>query len=278
MSLSYLLQHILSRIVGWFSDRQWGFVTRVAIRLFIRYFGVNMQEAKHSSIQSYNSFNDFFTRYLNPRLRPIASGSKTIVSPVDGHISEIGQLRGEMIIQAKKHSYTVTDLLGGSVERAKLFQGGSFLTIYLAPKDYHRIHMPIDGHLLEMVYVPGHLFSVNAFSVQTIPRLFARNERVICFFETQVGPMAVVIIGAILVGSIHTVWCGAVTPSAQRSISVWDYRKKSINLKLGTELGHFKMGSTVILLFPYQGVQWDSHWQINNRVFFGEKIGTIVSR
>lgn len=273
----YLLQHTLSRIVGWLADRRWGSITRAIIRLFIYCYGVNMQEAKNPDIQSYSSFNAFFTRYLNPTLRLITTDSKAVASPVDGIISEIGQLKGETILQAKKHSYTVTDLLGGSTEQAKLFQGGAYFTAYLAPKDYHRIHMPIDGHLLEMVHIPGRLFSVNPFLVQTIPRLFARNERVVCLFETRVGPMAVVIVGATLVSSINTVWYGTVTPPTQCAISVWDYRENNINLARGDELGHFKMGSTVILLFPFRGVQWESHWQTNSRIFFGEKIGTLLA-
>lgn len=274
---THMLQHTLSKIVGWLADRRWGLITRTIIRLFIRCYGVNMQEAKNPDIQSYTSFNAFFTRHLNPRLRLITTDSKAVVSPVDGIIIEIGQLKGETILQTKKHSYTVTDLLAGNTKQAQLFQGGNYFTAYLAPKDYHRIHMPIDGHLLEMVYIPGCLFSVHPFSVQTIPRLFARNERVVCLFETRVGPIAIVIVGATLVGSINTVWYGTVTPpiSTQRAISVWNYRENNINLARGDELGHFKMGSSVILLFPFQGVQWDSHWQTNSRILFGEKIGTL---
>ncbi|MFW0094526.1 MAG: archaetidylserine decarboxylase [Coxiella endosymbiont of Haemaphysalis qinghaiensis] len=273
----YLPRHTLSRIVGWFADRQWSSITRAVIRLFIGYYGVNMQEAKNADIHSYSSFNAFFTRHLNSALRPITSDSNAVASPVDGVISEIGELKGETILQAKKHCYIVTDLLGGNSEQAKSFQEGAYFTAYLAPKDYHRIHMPIDGDLLEMTYIPGRLFSVNPFLVQTIPRLFARNERVVCLFKTQVGLMAVVIVGAILVGSIKTVWHGTVTPNTQRAISVWNYRDKNINLTQGDELGHFEMGSTVILLFPFHGVRWEPHWQTNSRIFFGEKIGTLIT-
>ena len=273
----YLPQHTLSRIVGWFADRQWSPITQAVIRLFIRCYGVSMEEAKNPDINSYSSFNSFFTRHLNPALRPITTDSKAVASPVDGIISKIGQLKGETILQAKKHCYTITDLFGGNSEQAKFFQGGAYFTAYLAPKDYHRIHMPIDGHLLEMMHIPGHLFSVNPFSVQKIPKLFSRNERVVCLFKTQVGLMAVVIVGAILVGSIDTVWHGTVTPPTKRAISVWDYREKDITLTQGGELGHFKMGSTVILLFPFHGVRWESHWQTNSRIFFGEKIGTLIA-
>ena len=236
-----------------------------------------MQEAKNPDIHSYSSFNTFFTRHLNPALRPITSDSDAVASPVDGVINEIGELKGETILQAKKHCYMVADLLGGNSEQTKSFQEGAYFTAYLAPKDYHRIHMPINGGLLEMTHIPGHLFSVNPFSVQTIPRLFARNERVVCLFKTQVGPMAVVIVGAILVGSIKTVWHGTVTSTTQRAVSVWDYREKNINLMQGDELGHFEMGSTVILLFPFHRVRWESHCQTNSRIFFGEKIGTLVT-
>ena len=270
-------QHILSRIVGWLADRQWGLITRAVIRLFIRCYGVNMEEAKNPDIQSYHSFNAFFTRHLNSALRPtIMTDPKAVTSPVDGVVSTIGQLKGETILQAKKHSYTVTELLGGNSKKAKSFQEGAYFTVYLAPKDYHRIHMPIDGRLLEMVYIPGRLFSVNPFLVQTIPLLFARNERVVCLFKTHIDLMAIVIIGAILVGSINTVWHGTVTSPIQGAISVWNYREENINLTRGNELGHFKMGSTVILLFPLHGVQWESHWKANSRIFFGEKIGTLI--
>lgn len=236
-----------------------------------------MQEAKNPDIRLYSSFNAFFTRHLNPALRPITRDFNAVASPVDGIINEIGKLKGETILQAKKHHYIVTDLLGGNSEQAKSFQDGAYFTAYLAPKDYHRIHMPINGDLLEMTYIPGHLFSVNPFSVQKIPRLFARNERVVCLFKTQVGPMAVVIVGAILVGSIKTVWHGTVIPATRHAISVWDYREKNINLMQGDELGHFEMGSTVILLFPFPGVRWEPCWQTNSRIFFGEKIGTLIT-
>ncbi|MFW0022864.1 MAG: archaetidylserine decarboxylase [Coxiella endosymbiont of Dermacentor nuttalli] len=270
-------QYTLSRIVGWLADRQWGLITRILIWLFVRFYNVNMKEAQNPDIQSYRSFNAFFTRHLNSTLRPtITTDPQAVTSPVDGIISKIGKLNGETILQAKKHSYTVTELLGGNNEQAKFFQEGMYFTAYLAPKDYHRIHMPIDGHLIEMVYIPGYLFSVNPFSVQTIPLLFARNERVVCLFETQIGFMAVVIVGAILVGSINTIWHGTVTSTIQRAISVWNYREENINLTRGDELGHFKMGSTVILLFPLHRVQWESHCQTDNRVFFGEKIGTLI--
>ncbi|QHG92238.1 phosphatidylserine decarboxylase [Coxiella endosymbiont of Amblyomma sculptum] len=275
--LQKLPQHIFSRIVGWLADRRWGLITQTAIRLFIYFYGVNMKETKNSDIRSYQSFNDFFTRHLNSSLRPIASDPKAIVSPADGVISAIKKLSGEIILQVKKHNFTITELLGGNSEQVKLFQESAYFSVYLAPKDYHRIHMPIDGSLSKMTYIPGHLFSVNPRLVRRIPQLFSQNERVVCLFKTQIGYMAIVIVGSSLVGSIHTVWHGTVAPSIKKIISVWNYQEKNINLIRGDELGHFKMGSTVILLFPLCKVRWESYQKINNRIFFGERIGTLIN-
>ena len=272
----YLLQYRLSRIVGWLADRQWGLLTRWAIKFFIRYYRIDMREAERPNIRCYPSFNSFFTRYLRTNSRPLTEDSNAIISPVDGIISEVGQLDGDQIVQAKNHFYTVVDLLGGDENHASLFLDGYFFTTYLAPRNYHRIHTPIDGQLKAMVHIPGRLFSVNITSVRTIPRLFARNERVVCLFETKVGPMAVVMVGAMLVGSISTIWHGAVTPTAKNSISIWKYTEEKITLTLGEELGHFKMGSTVILLFPNHSITWEMRCQTGSTICYGEKIGIIV--
>ena len=268
-------EYILSRIVGWLADRRCGLLTRWAIKFFVRYYRVDMKEAEHPNIHYYPSFNAFFTRYLKTSLRPLAADSNAIISPVDGIISEMGKLTGDQIIQAKNHFYTVVDLLGGDENHTPLFQDGYFFTTYLAPRNYHRIHTPIDGQLKAMIHIPGRLFSVNPIAVRTVPQLFARNERVVCLFETKAGPMAVVMVGAMLVGSISTVWHGTVTPPTQNSISVWKYAEEKITLARGEELGHFKMGSTVILLFPNHSIVWETRCQTGDTLCYGEKIGTL---
>lgn len=274
----YLPQHGLSKIVGWLADRRWGLLTRWAIKFFVRYYRIDIREAEYPNIHYYPSFNAFFTRYLKKNLRPLAGDPNAIISPVDGIISKIGNLTGDQIIQAKNHFYTVIDLLGGDENHAPLFQDGYFFTTYLAPKNYHRIHAPIDGQLKVMIHVPGRLFSVNTVFVRTVPQLFARNERVICLFETKAGPMALVMVGAMLVGGISTVWHGTVTPTTQNSISVWKYAEERVTLALGEELGHFKMGSTVILLFPNHSIIWETHRQTGDTLCYGEKIGMFYNK
>ena len=267
----YIPRHTLSKIVGWLANREWGLLTQWAIRFFIYYYGIDMREAEYSDIRLYPSFNIFFTRHLKRKLRPITGMPYTIASPVDGVISKIGLITDDKIIQAKNHYYTVAELIGDSC-RANLFLEGDFFTVYLAPKNYHRIHMPVDGRLLEMIHIPGKLFSVNPASVQTIPRLFARNERAICLFETEVGSMAIVLVGAIFVGSINTVWHGTVVSIPGRFI-VYDYLEKNLRFKRGDEIGHFKMGSTVILLFPKNTIQWNFSCQPGQTICYGENIG-----
>ncbi|WP_267257164.1 archaetidylserine decarboxylase [Coxiella endosymbiont of Ornithodoros maritimus] len=270
----YLPQRTLSKIVGWLATREWGLLTQWAIRLFIRHYGIDMQEAQYPDIRHYPSFNAFFTRHLKKELRPVVEESRAIASPVDGIISEIGQIRGENLIQAKNHHYTIPALLGEDPYRASQFLDGDFFTAYLAPKNYHRIHMPLDGRLIEMIHIPGKLFSVNPASVQTVPRLFVGNERGVCLFETENGLMAVILVGAMLVGSINTVWHGTIVPTAE-GIAVHNYREKNIKFKRGEEIGHFKMGSTVILLFPKNTIQWNPNCQPKGTICYGENIGTV---
>ena len=272
----YLSQYRLSRIVGWLADRRWGLLTRWAIRFFVRYYRVDMKEAEHSDIRSYTSFNAFFTRYLKTSVRPLAADFNAIISPVDGIISEVGKLTGVRIMQAKDHFYTVVDLLGGNENYALLFQNGYFFTTYLAPRNYHRIHTPIDGQLKAMIHISGRLFSVNPISVRTIPQLFTRNERVVCLFETKAGSMAVVMVGAMLIGSISTIWHGTVMSPTKNSISIWKYAEKKVTLVRGEELGHFKMGSTVILLFSNNhSIVWETYCKIGDTLCYGQKIGTF---
>lgn len=268
----FLPQHALSRLMGFLADRRWGCVTRKAIQAFIRRYQVDMQEAAEPDYRAYSTFNDFFTRPLRAGARPFASESNAVISPVDGFVSETGPLDEGRLLQAKGQYYSAASLLGGT-ERAVPFQKGSFFTAYLAPKNYHRIHMPIAGRLTEMIHIPGRLFSVNQASVQHVPQLFARNERVVCLFETAVGPMAVIMVGAMIVGSIATVWHGVVTPPTQKKISTWTYRDDK-KFERGDEIGHFKLGSTVILLFPEQAMDWES-FAPNAVLRLGEKIGTL---
>lgn len=271
----FIAQHALSRTMGFLADRAWGAVTHRAIHAFIKHYQVNMQEAAQEDYRAYDTFNDFFTRHLKANARPLAAETNAIVSPVDGTISEIGQMAGDQLLQAKGCYYSVASLLGDE-ERAKSFHQGHFLTAYLAPKDYHRIHMPIDGRLVEMVHVPGRLFSVNAASVQAVPQLFARNERVVCLFETAVGPLAMVMVGAMIVGSVVTTWHGVVTPPTKRRVSVWNYREENKVFRRGEEVGYFKLGSTVILLFVKNAMRWDNIYSAQNKLLVGKKIGSII--
>lgn len=269
-SLHALLpQHTLSRFLGWLADRPLGFVTRTAIRWFIKHYGVNMNEAAISDYRQYRTFNDFFSRPLKTSARPLAS--EGILSPVDGCVSEMGYLNKDQILQAKNHHYTVGALLADE-KRAALFEDGAFLTAYLAPKDYHRIHMPCFGKLTEMHHIPGRLFSVNPKSVNAVTALFARNERVVCWFETDHGPMVMIMVGAMIVGSIATVWHGIVTPPTKRTVSSIHYPNHNLAFAAGDEVGHFRLGSTVILLFPKEKISWDIAEKSEKILRVGHKI------
>lgn len=268
----FIPQHALSRLMGFLADREWGSITRCAIAAFIKRYNVDMQEAEPEDYRAYPTFNAFFTRHLKINARPQATEPQAIISPVDGFVSELGQLRDGQLLQAKDCYYHVTCLLGDS-DWAKSFDQGRFLTAYLAPQNYHRIHMPIDGRLLKMIHVPGRLFSVNAASVKAVPQLFTRNERVICLFETTVGPMAMVMVGAMIVGSMVTTWHGVVTPPTKRTVSVWNYHEENKTFKRGNEIGYFKLGSTVILLFSKDSINWEKGYQPESILRLGEKIG-----
>jgi len=246
----YILpKHAISRIMGRFAASESGSVTTAFINWFIKQYGIDMSEAERENAYEYKTFNDFFTRALKEGLRPISDTD--LVLPVDGCVSQQGPMTAGRILQAKGHDYSAFTLLGGDKERAKPFTNGHFSTIYLAPKDYHRIHMPMDATLREMVYVPGDLFSVNPLTAQNVPGLFARNERVAAIFDTEFGPMAMVLVGATIVASIETIWHGTVTPPCGQ-IDSWDYPadgENAITLKKGDEMGRFKLGSTVVMLF-----------------------------
>lgn len=246
---------------------------------FIKRFEVDMNEAEESNPHAYPHFNAFFTRALKEGARSIAAGKTELASPVDGAVSQAGPIREGRIFQAKAHDYSLEALLGGSAERATPFEGGDFTTIYLSPRDYHRIHMPIDATLRSMVHVPGRLFSVSPATTRVIPGLFARNERVVAIFDTEIGPMAVVMIGAIFVAGIETVWSGLVTPPAGRTIRCWNYSgDEVIQLGKGDELGRFNMGSTVILLFGPDALDWADTLVTDTPVRMGEKIASIKEK
>jgi len=246
------------------------------IRLIIRLYGVNMAEAKFQELDRYASFNRFFTRELKDGARPIAAAADAIACPADGAVSQAGPISEGRIFQAKGHDYTALELLGGDVERASAFENGSFATIYLSPKDYHRLHMPFTGTLKEMVHIPGRLFSVNAATVGAVPNLFARNERVACIFETEAGPMALILVGAIFVSSVETVWHGVVTPPTVSETRTWQYQDNAPTLEKGAEMGRFNMGSTIIVLFGQDKTAWNADFLAGKPVKLGETIGRCL--
>jgi len=235
-----LPQHALSRVVHWLMRLQSPLIKNRLIHWFVGQFQVDLSDAQRTSPEQFESFNDFFTRSLDPEARPIAFGEHHLVSPVDGRVSEVGRIDGERLIQAKGHDYSLTQLLAGQQDMAGEFLDGHFATLYLAPSNYHRIHMPASGSLSDMMYVPGRLFSVNAATVNNIPGLFARNERVICRFDTLHGPMVMVLVGAIFVGSIETTWAGEITPGHLRRPERTPFKgSSSIRLVQGEEMGRF---------------------------------------
>ena len=247
-----------------------------AIREFTRRFGVDMSEAAESDITTYRHFNAFFTRALKPGARPIASGAKDVASPVDGAVGQIGHIESGRIFQAKGQGFTALELLGGDATAAARFDGGAFATLYLSPRDYHRIHMPLDGSLTRMLHVPGRLFSVNPPTTRAVPRVFARNERVVCLFDTPAGSMALVMVGALNVASIETVWAGEVTPPQRSAVRAWDYKKDEVKLAKGEEAGRFNMGSTVVLLFAKDRIRWEDSYTAASAVRMGKKIAGIT--
>lgn len=268
--LQYLLpKQALTLLAGKFSDTEAGWVTTAVIRWFVRRYGVNMSEAAEADIERYSTFNQFFTRELRADARPLASTD--FICPVDGTISQFGHIESGWIFQAKGHEYSAAALLGGSEKLAEKFANGSFATLYLSPKDYHRIHMPCAGRLKRMIHVPGSLFSVNPLTAQEIPGLFARNERVVCEFESEeTGSFVMVLVGATIVGSMATQWHGVVNPPRPKQARGWKYDQTTIELGQGDEMGRFLLGSTVILLFPQHSLQFSTHWHAGKTVRMGE--------
>jgi phosphatidylserine decarboxylase len=269
---SLLPQHWLSRFAGVVSRCEAGWLRRPVIRWFIQHYGVEMSLAVEPNPEAYRSFNQFFIRPLKPSVRPICADARAMASPADGVISQMGRIHHGELLQAKGFSYSLLGLLGGDAALSKPFVSGEFMTIYLSPKDYHRVHMPLAGRLERMVYVPGRLFSVNAFSTTNIPNLFARNERVVCWFSTDFGPMVVVLVGAMLVASIHTVWQGQIAPKPSGEIVTLPYAERNIQLAKGAELGHFELGSTVIILFPKDVIRWQADLHNGSKVIVGQEI------
>jgi phosphatidylserine decarboxylase len=261
-------KRLLTLYAGFVARNEWGWYTKRIIRNFIRDYAVDMNEALESDPTAYKSFNDFFTRALKPGARPLAHAD--LICPVDGAISQFGRIDKHTIFQAKGHDYTTQALLGGDASLAAPFVDGSFVTLYLSPKDYHRIHMPCDGRLLRMIHVPGELFSVNPVTAQGVPGLWARNERVVCLFEGARGPWTLVLVGATIVGSMQTVWHGVVNAKRPGKIREWRYDDRDIVLKQGEEMGRFLLGSTVIMTFPKGDIAFNPAWAPAKAVRLGE--------
>ncbi len=260
----WIPKHALTRLVGKLASAKLGGVTTAIIRLFIKQYHVNMDEAQFSDPAHFKTFNDFFIRELQENARPVTEGKSVLTHPADGCVSQFGPIENGRLIQAKGHDFSAQELLGGDAALYNEFKDGNFATIYLSPRDYHRVHMPCDGVLRQMIYIPGDLFSVNPLTAENVPNLFARNERVVCIFDTEHGPMAQVLVGATIVGSIDVIWSGTITPPTGNTVHRWDYPAlgdKSVTLKKGQEMGLFKLGSTVINLFAKDKVIFDDSMQ-----------------
>ena len=272
--MQYLLpQRALTAFAGWAAHSRAGWWTRCCIPWFIQRYRVNMAEAANPDPASYASFNEFFTRPLRPEVRPLAHSDW--ICPVDGAISQLGPIARDQIFQAKGHSYSTRALVGGDAKLAERFENGHFATLYLSPRDYHRIHMPCTGRLRRMIYVPGALFSVNPATARHVPGLFARNERVVCEFDTAHGPFVLVLVGATIVGSMATVWHGVVNPPRTREVREWHYNDQNITLEQGQEMGRFLLGSTVVMLWPQDTLRFRSDWTPTLPVRLGESMARV---
>ena len=275
--MQYLLpQHLLSRLAGCIADCKWPWLKNAFIGWFAKRYQVDMSEAVEERPTAYGSFNDFFTRALKDGARPLDPAPESVLCPADGAISQLGAIEHGRIFQAKGQSFSTLELLGGNPEHAALFQGGQFATVYLSPRDYHRVHMPLGGVLREMIYVPGKLFSVNRNTAENVPELFARNERVVCLFDTEAGPMAVVLVGAMIVASVEAPWAGLVTPP-RRELRAQRYGQAEPTLARGEEMGRFKLGSTAIVLFGPGRTHWEDSLQAGDAVRMGQRMGAMVS-
>ncbi|MEY2800651.1 MAG: hypothetical protein RL513_235 [Pseudomonadota bacterium] len=267
-----LPKRLLTELAGAFARSQSGGLTQAAIRRFIQRYGVNMGEAANSDPAGYASFNEFFTRPLKDGARPLADA--TWICPVDGAISAFGPVKKDQVYQAKGHGYSTRTLVGGDAGLAAQFDDGHFATLYLSPKDYHRIHMPCAGTLREMIWVPGSLYSVNPATAKALPGLFAKNERVVCVFDTAQGPFVLVLVGATIVGSMATTWHGVVNPPRLKDVKRWTYENQSITLQQGQEMGRFLLGSTVVMLWPKGPMQFNPDWAPARPIRLGEAMAT----
>lgn len=280
IALHYLLPQLaITRAAGWLAERRWGSVTHFIIKAFAKQYQVNLAEAEKSSPSDYATFNEFFIRPLKAGVRPIEAAPDYLCLPADGRVSESGKIDANRLIQAKGHFFTLETLLAEDTEMAAKFQDGDFITTYLSPSDYHRVHMPCDATLRKMVYVPGELFSVNPFLAEHVPNLFARNERLICEFETEFGPMVQILVGATVTASMSTVWAGVVNPPRPDEVVEYHYNTEGegvIRLSKGEEMGAFRLGSTVINLFPKGAVALEPQLQAGEKTRMGEKLGRLL--
>ncbi|WP_457913901.1 archaetidylserine decarboxylase [Candidatus Gillettellia adelgis] len=276
---SWCPKRLLTRLIGWGADKQAGWLTQLAVKTFAHYYHVEMQSAKNPNLASYITFNDFFDRPFRTGIRPIIKDTNWLALPADGIISQLGRICDNQIVQAKGHNYSLEGLLAGNSILVELFRNGLFAVTYLAPYNYHRVHMPCDGVLTNMIYVPGDLFSVNPYTVAIMPNLFARNERVICVFNTAIGPMIQILVGATIVGSLEVVWAGTITPPHKGIIQHWTYpdagEERAIILKKGVEMGRFKLGSTVINLFIAGSVKFSPLLNERSPTRIGEAFAVI---
>lgn len=276
--LQYILpQHLLSRIIGKVAQSKNKKLKNYLIKLFIKQYDVKLEEALDNNIDNYQTFNSFFIRKLKIDARPIALHKEAIISPADGAISQFGKIKQSELIQAKGKSFHLIDLLGGETNYHNTLKNGDFITVYLSPKDYHRVHMPLDGKLLSMTYIPGKLFSVNDTTARHVDGLFSKNERVVCFFETEIGIMPVIFVGAFFVASIYLNWHGLVTPSKINKTEHYDYKDKDLNFKKGDELGYFQFGSTIICAFEKDKINWQANLNSGQSIQMGETIATLTS-
>jgi phosphatidylserine decarboxylase len=277
ITFQYLVpQHLLSRAAGWLANTPISWIKNPFTRWFVKRYNINMAEAAQTDPCAYASFNDFFTRALKDGARPICAEKNAVVCPADGAISQIGDIRHGRIFQAKGQDYSLLELVGGRQEDAHGFDGGKFAVVYLSPRDYHRVHLPLAGKLTRMIHVPGDLFSVNDTTAENVPRLFARNERVVCLFDTEAGPMALILVGAMIVASIETVWAGQVAP-VPRTIKTTRYDgHDSFEFDTGDEIGRFKLGSTAIVLFGENAIDWCENYEAGTPTRMGEKLATLT--
>lgn len=274
-------KHALTRVAGKLAALKGGKLTTAVIRWFINRYKVDMSEARNPDPAAYATFNDFFIRELKDGIRPIAEQSGILTHPADATVSQCGPITEGRLIQAKGHTFDAVELLGGDQALADEFQDGDFATLYLSPRDYHRVHMPCDGTLRQMIYIPGNLFSVNPLTAENVPNLFARNERVVCVFDTAYGPLVQVLVGATIVGSMDTIWAGTITPPTGPVVRRWDYPAtgdEAVTLKKGEEMGLFKLGSTVINLFPKDMVEFVDAMQPGQPTRMGQPYATLKSQ